>query len=101
MEFPMKRAPWLRLHAVLVFAFLYLPIAVLFRQPLWAIPGTKLRLLIRHQHPRKALWGPIQIRFKHLPGCRRARWAAECAVRLARCEWSPLLDAGRPWRFED
>jgi len=25
----MKRAPWLRLHAVLVFAFLYLPIAVL------------------------------------------------------------------------
>src|ERR1035441_3241951 len=29
MEFPMKRAPWLRLHAVLVFAFLYLPIAVL------------------------------------------------------------------------
>src|ERR1039458_2630290 len=29
MEFPMKRAPWLRLHALLVFAFLYLPIAVL------------------------------------------------------------------------
>ena len=25
----MKRAPWLRLHALLVFAFLYLPIAVL------------------------------------------------------------------------
>jgi ABC-type spermidine/putrescine transport system permease subunit II len=29
LELPMKRAPWLRLHAVLVFAFLYLPIAVL------------------------------------------------------------------------
>ena len=42
--------------------------------------------LIRHQHPRKALWGPIQVRFKHLPGYRLARWAAECAVRLTRCE---------------
>jgi spermidine/putrescine transport system permease protein len=29
MELPMKRTPWLRLHTLLVFAFLYLPIAVL------------------------------------------------------------------------
>ena len=42
--------------------------------------------LIRHQQPRKAPWGPIQIRFKHLPGCRLPRWAAERAERLARCE---------------
>jgi hypothetical protein len=34
----------------------------------------------------RLLGDQIQVRFKHLPGCRRARWAAKCAVRLTRCE---------------
>lgn len=41
--------------------------------------------LIRYPHPRKTVGGPIQFWFKHLPGCRRARRAADtpCVERVA------------------
>lgn len=43
-------------------------------------------MLIRHQQARKAVWGSIQIRIKHLSSSPRSRWAVKCAVRLMRCE---------------
>jgi len=48
--------------------------------------GPSSDMLIRHQRSRKAVRKPIQVRFKHLPGYRLARWVAEGAVRLARFE---------------